>query len=493
MDSVTDAMLLAEMKRKIGGMVNDRVPDVSRLFANELKMDLSGVDVEARIARYFMSFDRLVEESGLSGMLGRGPAVGEGMKMRCKLLLIHVTPEILKVDLTRMVELTHREAKVNDLVLHDLVIERATRQQQYYLMQSEMKQNSTLRPKEDVGTASKTHQRPFKQQPRDPVAPVGGRNVAGPRNPPRDGCLIYKGSHWARDCPTATAEQKAGVERMLCEKKYRPQERVKRIIADGEPGFRSAVINGVLDVPFCPDTGSDVNIIGRPVMAELRELMPGLRTTMIDPPVEVVAAGGNTMLCHEKVQVDLQIVTAAGPLRLTNIECLVLDAPEEELLLGRTTLQSIGVDLDGVFEQLAQQSIEAAEAEADDIPSDHVNVLGTREDNEVETVLHGLVDEAIAAGFEPTRAEDLRNLVMEYSDVFRVRLGHDAAAEVEPLEVRLVGGAQPYRSGVRRYPEAQRTFLREYVRELEAAGLVERNKTKSLGMPGAAGGEARHW
>ncbi|KAG4039216.1 hypothetical protein PC123_g25227, partial [Phytophthora cactorum] len=66
MDSVIDAMLLAEMKRKIGGMVNDRVPDVSRLFANELKMGLSGVDVEARIARYFMSFDRLVEESGLS-------------------------------------------------------------------------------------------------------------------------------------------------------------------------------------------------------------------------------------------------------------------------------------------------------------------------------------------------------------------------------------------------------------------------------------------
>ncbi|KAG2799161.1 hypothetical protein PC118_g9579 [Phytophthora cactorum] len=82
---------------------------------------------------------------------------------------------------------------------------------------------------------------------------------------------------------------------------------------------------------------------------------------------------------------------------------------------------------------------------------------------------------------------------MEYSDVFRVRLGHDAAAEVEPLEVRLVGGAQPYRSGVRRYPEAQRTSLREYVRELEAAGLVEGNKTKSLGMPGAAGGEAGHW
>lgn len=42
----------------------------------------------------------------------------------------------------RLVELTHREAKVNDLALHDLMIERATRQQQYHLMQAEMKANA---------------------------------------------------------------------------------------------------------------------------------------------------------------------------------------------------------------------------------------------------------------------------------------------------------------------------------------------------------------
>uniref|UniRef100_H3H7U2 CCHC-type domain-containing protein n=1 Tax=Phytophthora ramorum TaxID=164328 RepID=H3H7U2_PHYRM len=217
-ESVTDAMLLAEMKRKVGGMVNDRVPDVSRLFA-ELKMDLEEVDVEARIAKYFMGFDRLVEDNGLTGMLGRGPAVGEAgrqrLKMRCKLLLTHVTPEILKVDLTRLVELTHREAKVDDLALHDLMIERATRQQQYYLMQNEMKQSSSLRPKEDGGAAAKAHGRPAKQLPKPSSIQGGGRGAAGPRKPPRDGCLVCKGPHWARDCPTATAEQKANVEKML--------------------------------------------------------------------------------------------------------------------------------------------------------------------------------------------------------------------------------------------------------------------------------------
>eukprot|EP00644_Phytophthora_capsici_P012183 jgi/Phyca11/119324/e_gw1.38.239.1 len=370
-ECVTDAMLLAEMKRKVGKMVNDRVPDVSRLFAG-LKMDLNEVDVEARIAGYFMAFDRLVEDNGLTGILGRGRALDEAgrqrMKMRCKLLLSHVTPEMLKVDLIRLVDLTHRDAKADDLVLHDLMIERATRQQQYHLMQSEMKHDSIARPKDASPASARSHPRAAKQS---SSIPSGSRVAAGPRKPPRDGCLICKGPHWARDCPTATAEQKANVERTLREKRGRPQERVKRITTDGVPAFRSAVINGVLDVPFCPDTGSDVNIISRPVMAELRELMPEIPTVAIDPPLEVVAVGGNSILCHEKVQLDVQIVTAAGPLCLNSLECLVLEAPEEELLLGKPTLQSIGVDLDGVFAQMAQQSLETAEYEADDIPSDH--------------------------------------------------------------------------------------------------------------------------
>ncbi|OWY95713.1 hypothetical protein PHMEG_00034212, partial [Phytophthora megakarya] len=140
------------MRWKVGAMMNDRVPDVTQLFAREPKMNLSEVDVEARIASYFMTFDRIVEDNGLSLMLGRGPAAGdEGkqpMKLRCKLLLANVTPEMLKVDLTRLIGLTHREAKVNDLALHDLMIDRATRQQRYYLMEAEMKQSAAPKSKD---------------------------------------------------------------------------------------------------------------------------------------------------------------------------------------------------------------------------------------------------------------------------------------------------------------------------------------------------------
>ncbi|OWZ14581.1 hypothetical protein PHMEG_00011920 [Phytophthora megakarya] len=365
-------MLLAEMKRKVGAMMNDRVPDVTLQFSRELRMDLSEVDVEARIANYFMTFDRLVEDNGL-------------------------------------VELTHREAKVSDLALHDLMIERATRQQQYHLMQAEMKQNATPRVKDSAALGGKAQQRPTKPQSKSSSNNDGNRSSGEQRKPPRDGCLICKGPHWARDCPTASPEQKAGVENNLREWKGRHPDRVKRVTADDEPSFRTAIVNSVLTVPFCPDTGSDANIIGRPVLDEL-------------------------------------IVTAAGPLRLSNIECLVLEAPEEELRVGRATLQSIGVDLDGIFEQLVQHNLGEAEAEADEFPA-------------------------------------TKSSCLEMLTVAKLRLGQDEAADVEPLQVQLVPDAQPYRSGVRRYPEVQRRFLRDYVCELEAAGLVERNNQSRWSCP----------
>ncbi|KAE8875137.1 hypothetical protein PF003_g40731 [Phytophthora fragariae] len=419
--SLSDDMLVAEMKRKVDTMLNGRVPEVTQLFGREL-MDLSEVDVEARIAAYFVKFDQLVEDNGHASMLGRGVAIDEQgrqrMKLRCKLLLSSVTREMLKIDLTRLVELTHREANVNDLALHDLMIERATGQQQYQLMQAEMKNAAGPCSKETPAAVVKTSQQPAKQQQLSST-PGRSRGAAEQRKPARDGRLICKGAHRTRDCPAATAKQKAEVVRTLRERRDRQPEGVKRITTDDAPAFRTTVINGVLDVPFCPDIGSNTNIIGGPVLEELRDLVNDLPVERVEPPVQVVAAGGSVMICREKVQIELQIVTAAGPLPLANIECLVLDAPEEVLLLGKTTLQSIGVDLDGVFEQHAQQHIDAAEAEADDVPSSHVEVLGTAEDDEVRTVL-----QAIEAGFDADRGDELRRIVIDHADVFRLRLGH---------------------------------------------------------------------
>lgn len=102
-------------------------------------------------------------------------------------------------------------------------------------------------------------------------------------------------------------------------------------------------------------------------------------------------------------------------------------------------------------------------------------LFGATDGGEVDVLLHGLVVGAMDADFEPTMTDDLRQLVLDYSDVFRVWLGHDKADHEQPLEVHIEDGALPYRSGVRRYPDSQRQFVQEYVRELESAGLVKRN------------------
>ncbi|OWZ15626.1 hypothetical protein PHMEG_00010702 [Phytophthora megakarya] len=136
---------------------------------------------------------------------------------------------------------------------------------------------------------------------------------------------------------------------------------VKRITINGKSAFRNADVNGVLDIPFCPDTGSDVKMIDRP--------QP---TVAIDTPLGIVAVGGSSVLCHGKLRVDIPIVTVAGPVHLSGIECL------EFRHCGRLAGFLVG------FAQLVQQHIETAEYETDGIPNDDMNMLGTSEDKVVD-------------------------------------------------------------------------------------------------------------
>ncbi|OWY97180.1 hypothetical protein PHMEG_00032355 [Phytophthora megakarya] len=69
--AVTDADIVAEIDRKCGTILNAHVPDLMTMFKEWLKMDLHEQDIEARISTYFVDFDRLVEEKGFIGALGR--------------------------------------------------------------------------------------------------------------------------------------------------------------------------------------------------------------------------------------------------------------------------------------------------------------------------------------------------------------------------------------------------------------------------------------
>lgn len=129
--------------------------------------------------------------------------------------------------------------------------------------------------------------------------------------------------------------------------------------------------------------------------------------------------------------------------------------------------------MDRMLEQLAER----VNDDCDDVVADDVEVLGLPDANEVEHELARMLKEAAANGFDPARMGEVRDLVKRFTDVWSIRIGQGQAADVEPLHVRLVDGPVRYRAAVRRYPETQRQFLREYVRELEEAGLIYRNNS----------------
>lgn len=126
---VTEETLKAEMEHKAGGLMNDHMSDMARPLAEELRMDLWQPYIEACV---FMDLDRLVEGHDRAVWVGRAVASdGAGrqrMKTGCKLLAANLLPDVLRVDVERLVDMAYREAKVNDVYLHGQIATRTVRQ-----------------------------------------------------------------------------------------------------------------------------------------------------------------------------------------------------------------------------------------------------------------------------------------------------------------------------------------------------------------------------
>ncbi|GMF51512.1 unnamed protein product [Phytophthora fragariaefolia] len=121
----------------------------------------------------------------------------------------------------------------------------------------------------------------------------------------------------------------------------------------------------------------------------------------------VQVAGGAKMLCQYSATLDLQIDTAAGPLHLTNISCLIMDGNEREMLLGRETMQHIGIDIYRLFEPLAGGS-KVGEADDDDVTSESPRLDFNVDRAQIKDHLNRTPDEARDAGFDPKLLGKLR-------------------------------------------------------------------------------------
>ncbi|KAG6623820.1 uncharacterized protein IUM83_02021 [Phytophthora cinnamomi] len=70
--SVTDEDIMNAVKARCHTLKNVFVPDVTSLFLQNLKMNVSMDDCDARVFRYYEDFNAIMEDNGLQGLIGIG-------------------------------------------------------------------------------------------------------------------------------------------------------------------------------------------------------------------------------------------------------------------------------------------------------------------------------------------------------------------------------------------------------------------------------------
>ncbi|RHX98536.1 hypothetical protein DYB36_014319, partial [Aphanomyces astaci] len=132
-----------------------------------------------------------------------------------------------------------------------------------------------------------------------------------------------------------------------------PEKKKLQRMLENPAGESVATINGVLDVPYCPDNGSDVGIISTAMGETLCKLDETVQTTHL-PTAWVGSAVGNLPVT-EKETVELRVIlsTAAGQVKLPGKQLFYVVDDNDELIVSKYALMSIGLDMYRLLEQAA--------------------------------------------------------------------------------------------------------------------------------------------
>jgi len=187
--------------------------------------------------------------------------------------------------------------------------------------------------------------------------------------------------------------------------------------------------------------------------------------------------------CDKQIRctVDMHIRHGSS-LALRNVKWYVTKKPISEPLLGRPTLEALGLDVkatllaacerfdgevdvskllqareypagtvarvlyDGVF-----HSDRGCQEVEKDLEEDFFLDMGEDSDGEVEAAIQARLKEAAENGISATGLDTLSFLLREFRDIMCLVLGNDPPAKLEPMRVQLKPGARPVIARGRRY------------------------------------------
>lgn len=118
---ITDGEILEKVQLLCAAANYDHIANPEALFSKKLKMDMSVKDVHSRVSKYFMLFNRLVEDNGLVDILGKCPRSSPDFttqtKKRTKILIANLMPPMLHEKIHGMAEYKFKYVRTDEQVL----------------------------------------------------------------------------------------------------------------------------------------------------------------------------------------------------------------------------------------------------------------------------------------------------------------------------------------------------------------------------------------
>ncbi|RLO03028.1 hypothetical protein DYB28_001061 [Aphanomyces astaci] len=286
-----------------------------------------------------------------------------------------------------------------------------------------------------------------------------------PPKRPKPKCLKCQSTaHRVREHPCITdAEVKK-----LMDDFHQPRRRSVNFVSSTKPANSmecQASIEDVLTLPkVLLDSGSDDTLVSEGLLVALERLGASLNVET-KPRLMLKRYGETTKSLHVTRQVQFKTVTletSIGPLVLRGLRAWVEENKLEiDVLIGRPVMGRLGFSVDGMLDALKQRRVWDM-AEAGDADQTSANMKWLQEafqedpevalyaedvacstpaiekpadqDGEIKRILDGKIAEAIQLGLSPAHEGELRRILDDHADVFRLDFGQALPVDVEPLK-----------------------------------------------------------
>jgi hypothetical protein len=227
------------------------------------------------------------------------------------------------------------------------------------------------------------------------------------------------------------------------------------------------------------DSGADATLISNSTVNKLKDLDKNLQIRSLNPSLTLQLPNSQFIEVAKAIDIDMKLETKAGQLILLNQTCIIWDQLNTDFLLGNDILTTLGIDpknaLDALIGNHDTENI-------DEIEFSHLEI-GEDIDSDIFNLIKSKVNEALSNGLNPKYKSTLIELLISHRDVFRVKLGPDLPACVEPFKTELVKNWKPIKCHARRYTKEQSEFLNDFTTLLQKYGLIYENYNAKWASP----------